>query len=631
VKVPSSSPSPNTSSERTQVLYGTENTTNTILGFLAGSQLRMDICADSTWPSVAMGIDVFKNALIEIRKRGIRSRYITSVTKDNLSYCKEAMKIGELRHLDGIKGNFAVSEKEYMASATLQEASLLQQVIYSNVKELLEQQQHVFDSFWNKSVPAEQKIKEIEEGVIIGNTEVIQSSKAIQQLFIKMVKSAKHEVLLLLPTINAFYREERIGIIELLKQASEREENRVNVRILTPTDGVIERKFHNNVVSEAERAEIKTEDEEEGVRRRQLQSEMNNKKKSLEMRRIDIESLPPQDEEEAAAPEVAERSGVTTVTIIVVDRKESLVIEKIDDSKENFIDAIGISTYSNSKPTVLSYISIFDNLWKQAELYQQLKESNKQLELAYDKLKISDKMQSEFIDAAAHELRTPIQPIISSVGLIRSRMQNLDMHNIEDSLNMITRNAERLNQLSSDILDVTKIEGNLLELQKEQLNLNEILMTAIYKHRNRITKANVDIKLLFEPCEEILLVQADQERIIQVISNLLSNAIKFTRREGGIVRVKVQKRRDDYDYSNIKKNVSIKSVAVISVTDTGSGIDSDIMLRLFEKFASKSYQGTGLGLFISKSIVEAHGGKIWGQNNSDGKGATFYFTLPICK
>ena len=111
-----------------------------------------------------------------------------------------------------------------------------------------------------------------------------------------------------------------------------------------------------------------------------------------------------------------------------------MVIEKIDDSKENFIDAIGISTYSNSKPTVLSYISIFDNLWKQAELYQQLKESNKQLELAYDKLKISDKMQSEFIDAAAHELRTPIQPIISSVGIIRSRMQNLDIHKIEDSL-----------------------------------------------------------------------------------------------------------------------------------------------------------------------------------------------------
>jgi len=86
VKVPSSSPSPNTSSERTQVLYGTENTTNSILGFLAGSQLRMDICADSTWPSVAMGVDVFRNALIALKKRGVRSRYITTITKDNLDY-----------------------------------------------------------------------------------------------------------------------------------------------------------------------------------------------------------------------------------------------------------------------------------------------------------------------------------------------------------------------------------------------------------------------------------------------------------------------------------------------------------------------------------------------------------------
>jgi two-component system, OmpR family, sensor histidine kinase VicK len=179
VTVPS--PSSSTKSERTEVLYGTENTTNTILNFLYNSKTKMDICADSTWPSVAMGIDVFRNALIDINKRGIGSRYITTITKGNLSYCKEALKIGELRHLDGIKGNFTVSEKEYIASATMQEASLLQQVIYSNVKEVLEQQQYVFDSFWNKSVSAEQKIKEIEEGVVIGRTEVIQSPNDIQQ------------------------------------------------------------------------------------------------------------------------------------------------------------------------------------------------------------------------------------------------------------------------------------------------------------------------------------------------------------------------------------------------------------------------------------------------------------------
>jgi two-component system sensor histidine kinase VicK len=315
---------------------------------------------------------------------------------------------------------------------------------------------------------------------------------------------------------------------------------------------------------------------------------------------------------------------------LVVDRKESLVIEKTDDSKQNFIEAVGIATYSNSKPTVLSYFSIFENLWKQTELYQQLKESNKQLEFAYKQLKISDKMQSEFISAAAHELRTPIQPIISSVGIIRSRKGNMKVQELDYSLDMITRNAERLRQLSSHILDVTKIEGNSLELEKEQLNLSEVLFNTVEDYKNQITKANVNIKLLFKSYEDTLQVEADRYRIVQVFSNLLNNAIKFTRKKGGIVNVEIQKKNN-----KIKNN---QSVAMISVKDTGSGIDPDIMLRLFEKFAAKSFQGVGLGLFISKKIIEAHGGKIWAENNSNndntddvqqGKGATFFFTLPI--
>jgi two-component system, OmpR family, sensor histidine kinase VicK len=464
----------------------------------------------------------------------------------------------------------------------------------------------------NRSVPAEQKIKEIEEGVILGRTEVIQNPKDIQQLFINMIKLAKHEVLLVLPTINAFYREERIGIMELLKQAAERD-HRVNVRILTPTNDAIEKKLQN-IVSGNEQRDTEGEEREE--------QQMKNKKKSFDMRRIDIESTN-EDEKEVL---VAEKSAVTTVTIVVVDRKESLVIEKTDDLKQNFIEAVGIATYSNSKPTVLSYFSIFENIWKQTELYQQLK----QLEFAYKQLKISDKMQSEFISAAAHELRTPIQPIISSVGIIRSRKGNMKVQELDYSLDMITRNAERLRQLSSHILDVTKIEGNSLELEKEQLNLSEVLFNTVEDYKNQITKANVNIKLLFKSYKDTLQVEADRYRIVQVISNLLNNAIKFTRKKGGVVNVEIQKKNN-----KIKNN---QSVAMISVKDTGTGIDPDIMLRLFEKFAAKSFQGVGLGLFISKKIIEAHGGKIWAENNSNndntddvqqGKGATFFFTLPI--
>jgi hypothetical protein len=395
-----------------------------------------------------------------MNKRGIRSRYITSITKDNFSYCKEAMKIGELRHLDGIKGNFAVSEKEYMASATLEEASLLQQVIYSNVKEVLEQQQYVFDSFWSRSVPAEQKIMEIEEGIIAGRTEIIHNPKEIQELFIKMVKSAKHEVLLVLPTINAFYREERIGIIDLLKHAAEGDQ-RINVRILAPTNDVIERKLQNMVSATGPG-----------------NKERENKEKRFDIRSIDIK-LTNQDEDEVeglAAAAAAEKSSVTTVTIVVVDRKESLVIEKIDDSKQNFTEAVGMATYSNSKPTVLSYISIFENLWKQSELYQQVKKVNEQL-------KIHDKMQKEFINVAAHELRTPIQPILGLTQVIYSKIDEDRSPHVKqkqkEMLEVVIRNANRLQRLTEDILDVTRIESQNLNLKLERLNLGEIISNGI--------------------------------------------------------------------------------------------------------------------------------------------------------
>jgi signal transduction histidine kinase len=429
-----------------------------------------------------------------------------------------------------------------------------------------------------------------------------------------MVKSAKYEVLLVLPTLNAFYREERIGIMELLKQAAERE-HRINVRILTPTKDTIEDKLQN-MISASQRRDNKREEAE--------QQQMKSKRKNFDIRCIDVESIIENNGKVLAV--AAKKGAVTTVTIVVVDREESLVIEKKDDSKQNFIEAVGMATYSNSKPTVLSYVSIFEKLWKQTELYQQLK----QLEFAYKQLKISDKMQSEFISAAAHELRTPIQPIISSVGIIRSRKGNMKVQELDYSLDMITRNAERLRQLSSHILDVTKIEGNSLELEKEQLNLSEVLFNTVEDYKNQITKANVNIKLLFKSYKDTLQVEADRYRIVQVISNLLNNAIKFTRKKGGVVNVEIQKKNN-----KIKNN---QSVAMISVKDTGTGIDPDIMLRLFEKFAAKSFQGVGLGLFISKKIIEAHGGKIWAENNSNndntddvqqGKGATFFFTLPI--
>ena len=570
---------PTIDSEKTQVLHGFEKTTEAIIRFLYTAEDSMNICADYTWPSVAMGVEVFKKGFYELKKRNVKSRFVTDITKDNIKYCKELMQISELRHLDGVKGNFAISEKAYTASATMQEAALLQQVIYSNVRSILDQQQYVFETLWSKAKPAEQKIREIEEGVDLGETEIIQNPKKILELFINMIKSAKSEILLMLPTINAFLREERIGAIELLKKSVA--EHNVNVRIITPSNDDVE-KILQNIASVA-------------VRREQQENQM--KEKGFEVQRSNIQF---------------KETAMTTVTILVVDKRESLVMEKTDDSKENFIKAIGLSTYSTSEPTVMSYLSIFEGLWRQAKLYEELREANEQLQ-------IHDKMQREFINIASHEMKTPTQAILGTSGLLQYYPERKD-----ELIGIIQRNAKRLQTLIANILDVTRIESQTLILNKERFNIRDVISSLIEDHKDRTKNSNIElINNKNNSNNNPIFLEADKDRIIQVISNLLSNAIKFTNQ--GQISINLFEKNDDNHEEDRRKEV------IVSVTDTGSGINSEVLPRLFSKFASKSYQGTGLGLFICKSIIQAHGGRIWAENNDvsgNKSGATITFSLP---
>lgn len=233
----------------------------------------------------------------------------------------------------------------------------------------------------------------------------------------------------------------------------------------------------------------------------------------------------------------------------------------------------------------------------------QLEQANLTLQEAIGQLKDHDRMQREFINVAAHELRTPTQAIIGYSELFYLRPESR-----EESIKAIARNAERLESLTRDILDVTRIEGNRLDLNKEKFDISEVVASAIDDTRRRVDDSNIK----FEYTPRKIVVQADRMRISQVVSNLLSNAIKFTKQ--GTVYISA----DNKD-----------GQAVVSVKDTGSGIDPEIMPRLFTKFTSKSQTGTGLGLFISKSIIEAHGGRIWAENNKDRKGATVAFRLPL--
>ncbi|HYZ51129.1 MAG TPA: HAMP domain-containing sensor histidine kinase, partial [Nitrososphaeraceae archaeon] len=251
-----------------------------------------------------------------------------------------------------------------------------------------------------------------------------------------------------------------------------------------------------------------------------------------------------------------------------------------------------------------------------------LKEREETIRIQYERLKESDMMKNEFINVAAHELRTPIQPILSLTEALRSQIKEPQQQELAD---VTIRNAKRLKRLTDDILDVTRIESHSLSLNKEPFNLNDVITNVIEDTVANIAKksqhANL-IKLAYTPSD--IFIEADKARITQVISNLLSNAIKFT-------EVKVNEGNGIRGIININAEKVDDSLVIISIKDNGTGIDHEILPKLFEKFASKSYQGTGLGLFICKSIIQAHGGKIWGENNIDGdiEGATFTFSLPI--
>jgi signal transduction histidine kinase len=706
----------NIDSHRTsEILYGAENAVGRGVQFMQNVNRKMDIFFDHKAPSIVINIEEYRNGYADIRKRGAKIRAFTEITKENLPYCKELMKIvDELRHLDGVKGGIAVSESEYMATTILKESKPLTEVIYSNVKEVVEQGQYIFDTLWNSTISAEQKIREIEEGVtryetriienpdevikeigrltassnkldtcvtsgglqyshnhffdlkkklldrqergehkgiryitnidnenlhiskmyldygiqirhmknlppmsfgvsdkeiavtiekmeggkriqsmLISNEplyvrhftslfeeiwsngidarhrmkqveeggvesdiEVIQNPDRTEELYWNIVKSAEKEILLIFPTANAIIRQEKMGIIKCLAEAAV--SRYIQVRILMPEVNL----GNNNPAIEESK---------------QPQQHQDNPNNSLNIRYL-------------------QQLSDTKATILIADRKVSLVIELRDDSKSRFYEAIGLSTYSSSKAGVLSYVSIFENLWIQTELYE--------------KLKVHDKMQKDFINIAAHELRTPIQSIL---GLTEAVLAKAKDESQRELLEVVVRNARRLRSLIENILDVTRIENQALTLQKEKFNLNRMILNVLEEYQSRDNRKNDDVKIVFTPKDDFF-VEADKERLMQVISNLMNNAIKFT--DEGMITVTLKGKQENNEL-------------IVSIKDTGSGIDPEITPRLFSKFATKSQTGTGLGLYISQNIVEAHGGKIWAENNSDGRGSTFSFSLPL--
>jgi two-component system, OmpR family, sensor histidine kinase VicK len=425
-----------------------------------------------------------------------------------------------------------------------------------NIKNFIGNTQFVFDTFWDKAIPTPDEIQEIKDDKFSKpSLKVIKDPEEAIRTASNLVQSAEDEVLLLFSSANGFNRRMVLGDGFLtLQRLQDKTKGNIKLRILTP--------FDKKIVDAVSK---------------------------LMAKGVDIKYLP--------------EALYLTVTFLIVDRKFSMTAELVNDYTEIPAESIGLSTFSNSKSTVLYYISMFENLWKQSDLYEKT-------ENFYQQLKNTNETQIQFIKETAHEIRNPIQTILGLAEVMLSN-KNLDAGHIEDLVRIIIKNGKKIKFLTDNILEAARIDSQLLILNKEEFDLVEMVKDLLKDLKNQIRDKK--ISLILKCNEDSILLVADKLRLNQVFLNLINNAINIVK-EGEII---VSLERQDNN-----------NILLIRIIDNGPGISSNIKDKLFMKFVTGSKSGTGLGLYICKNIIEKHGGKIWADNNKN-KGANFNFTIPI--
>ena len=700
----------------TRIILGKGNAINTEVGIFHNAATSIDTCMTYTRPSLAVSLKPIKDAFLAAKRGGIKLRYITEINHHNFEDCKELLGIvHELRHLDGVKTNFMISEKEYLAPL-IQEKSeaIASEHIYSNTDQIVEHGQCIFDTLWSKSIPAEERIKQLMDGEVAPETKIVDSEDEIMKHFIHLSEVSSglsvvsnHGGMQL--TYNSFLelckkvlekqkRGEGDGIrwimriekdsINLVKKFLKLGVKIRHVKNLAPINFAVSKhgliatveemagggRIQNLLTSnegsyikhftsmfeqlwkEGVDARYRIKDIEEKVGIAEIEiirnpidsiargwdmvksarkeinvlfSSSNALKRQIAMgalpllrnasekQKVKIRMLLPSsdrsdqliEETKSNVPNIDIRtissSLETKISILIVDNKQCLILELKDDKQNTSHDAVGLATYSISPTIISSYLAVFESFWRQAELFEKMKE----VEI----------LEKDFINFAAHELRNPVQPIIGFSELLYSKIENQEHRRLLDE---VILNARRLERLARVMLDVTRIENNSLILTKETVDTAKVVKDIVDSYNQNLREKNVVNKS--KNLEELMIIQngvkdlevtLDKVRITQVICNILDNALSFSH-EGKIKVVLKKEKRNRQNF------------LLVRVKDTGPGIDPEILSKLFTKFASKSDMGTGLGLFISKGIVEAHGGKIWAENNPN-RGATFSFILPI--
>lgn len=528
--------------EKTEIVFGEDAVLNKWTQCAYNTNDEINIYADVTGHALSTSLNSYLDTLQYLKEKGVKIRCITEISETNIRSCKLLMDVvPDMRHLDGLRGAFGVTDREYLATATAhQKEKPVSHAIYSNVRELIDVQKHIFETLWNKSIPGERKIKEIEDGTEPEFLEVMNDSKRSTEIIINLADSITKEALVLLPNSKSMIRLHKLGIVGKLFDAS-RDKN-AKIRIICP---------------------------------------INDENKGL----VDHLSI--------IAPNIKVLDGTEGETGMIVIDNSKFFIAEVKGLSNEFAKTIGFGLFSNSTAIIKSIRSFFEVLWKSDELNE--------------KLKNHEKLQAEFINIASHEMKTPIQSILTYSELLCAEPEKNST--FEEA---ILRNASRLKLLSNNLLDLTRIQSNTLVIRKEKFDITGLISTIIDDFRNqiRINMENQNVDLKFEYGGQ-LFIRADKERIVQAVTNIVNNAVKFT--EKGTIHVVLKNERDR---------------VIVSVYDDGPGIDPEIMPNLFTKFTTKHHSGTGVGLYISKKIIEAHDGQIWARNRSNGNGSIFAFSLP---
>lgn len=518
------------------------------------------------------------------------------MSKNNLDLVKKYIDLGiKVCHLKREPPiYFAVTNSDMMASIErLGNGSINESILYSNDPIYVRRFKLMFNRMWVDSRAGEEIASLIQRDEEVPIIEAIESSDRTILLIRDLISSARYEILGILPSFEAFRRQVELGMFEHIRSVSK--EKKLIIKVIV-TDKIKLSGGNTDIQIGGSKYHLL-------LRTKGIDLQHDSVKvyefkvdgiETMTVRSIYNESIRPQ------------------MGMVVVDKSRSIVIEPKESHSENALDYIGMSSYSNSTQISKSYATMFDTLWNYAEMFNLFEKS-------YERLKAQDKMQREFIDIVAHELRTPLQSILGLTEIVKERAKEKE----RDLLETVSENGARLHRFIENVITTTKLEGFASNNPRYIFDLNLLILDIVNNYRARfrnMTKSALsdsrDIHFECYGFDRVYKVNANKLQISMVLSNIIDNAINFIpAKQRGLIVISVEQKGQ---------------AVLVRIKDNGEGIHTEIMPRLFTKFATKSFYGSGLGLYTCRKIIHLHHGGIWAQNNPQNEhGATLSFTLPL--